>query len=125
MRHALVVDDEPTIRTALARYLRRQGWHVDEAEDGKTALALLQRSAKEGYQVVLTDLRMPHYSGDQLHDWLAERRPDLFVRLILMTGDLAAPVLSDFLARTPRPVIEKPYELAVLLQLIEAVAHGR
>lgn len=125
MRHALVVDDEPTIRTALARYLRRQGWHVDEAEDGKTALALLQRSANEGYQVVLTDLRMPHYSGDQLHDWLAERRPDLFVRLILMTGDLAAPVLSDFLARTPRPVIEKPYELAVLLQLIEAVAHGR
>lgn len=125
MRHALVVDDEPTIRTALARYLRRQGWQVDEAEDGKAALALLQRSANEGYQVVLTDLRMPHYSGDQLHDWLAERRPDLFVRLILMTGDLAAPVLSDFLARTPRPVIEKPYELAVLLQLIEAVAHGR
>jgi len=125
VRHALVVDDEPTIRTALARYLRRQGWHVDEAEDGKAALAMLQRSANEGYQVVLSDLRMPHYSGDQLHDWLAERRPDLFARLILMTGDLAAPVLSDFLARTPRPVIEKPYELAVLFQLIEAVAHGR
>lgn len=88
-------------------------------------MAKLQRAAIDGYQVVLSDLRMPHCSGDQLHDWLADQRPDLFGRLILMTGDLAAPVLSDFLARTPRPVIEKPYELAVLFQLIEAVAHGR
>jgi DNA-binding NtrC family response regulator len=125
VQRALVVDDEPTIRSALGRYLRRRGWHADEAEDGRVALAMLQRSAKEGYQVVLSDLRMPHCSGDQLHDWLAESRPDLFARLILMTGDLASPVISDFLARTPRPVIEKPYELAVLFQLIEAVAHGR
>lgn len=125
VRRALVVDDEHTIRSALARYLRRRGWQVDEAEDGKVAVAWLQRTAVDGYQVVLSDLRMPHCSGDELHDWLAERRPDLFSRLILMTGDLASPLLSDFLARTPRPVIEKPYELAVLFQLIEAVAHGR
>jgi DNA-binding NtrC family response regulator len=125
VQRALVVDDEPTIRSALGRYLRRRGWQADEAEDGRVALAMLQRSANEGYQVVLSDLRMPHCSGDELHDWLAERRPDLFARLILMTGDLASPAISDFLARTPRPVIEKPYELAVLFQLIEAVAHGR
>lgn len=125
MRRALVVDDEPTIRTALARYLRRRGWDADEAEDGNAALARVQRAPEEGYQVVISDLRMPHYSGDQLHDWLAAHRPDLFARLILMTGDLASPSLSEFLARTPRPVIEKPYELAVLAQLIEAVAHGR
>jgi CheY-like chemotaxis protein len=125
VRHALVVDDEPTIRTAVARYLRRRGWQVDEAEDGRAGLTLLQRSAVDDYQVVLSDLRMPHCSGEQLHDWLAEHRPDIFGRLILMTGDLASPALTEFLARTPRPVIEKPYELAVLFQLIEAVAHGR
>jgi hypothetical protein len=68
---------------------------------------------------------MPHYSGDQLHDWLAQHRPDLFERLILTTGDLAAPALGDFITRTPRPVIEKPFELAVLAQLIEAVIQGR
>jgi CheY-like chemotaxis protein len=125
VRRALVVDDEHTIRSALVRYLQRRGWQVDEAEDGRAALTRLQRAAVDGYQVVLSDLRMPNCSGDEVHDWLAERRPDLFARLILMTGDLASPLLSDFLARTPRPVIEKPYELAVLFQLIEAVAHGR
>lgn len=125
LRRALIVDDEPTIRTAVARYLRRRGWQADEAEDGKAALAKLDRASPGGYQVVISDMRMPHYSGDQLHDWLAEHRPDLFQRLILTTGDLASPALSEFLTRTPRPVIEKPFELAVLGQLIEAVLQGR
>jgi len=125
LRRALVVDDEPTIRSALARYLRRRGWVADEAEDGSIALKKLGRSAPETYQVVVSDLRMPHYSGVELHDWLAIHRPDLFARLILTTGDLTSPTLSEFLARTSRPLIEKPFELAVLGQLIEAVARGR
>jgi CheY-like chemotaxis protein len=125
VRRALVVDDEPTIRSAVARYLRRRGWHVDEAEDGRAALAKVERSPPGAYHVVISDLRMPHYSGDQLHDWLAQHRPDLFERLILTTGDLASPVLGNIISRTPRPVIEKPFELAVLAQLVEAVVQGR
>ena len=125
LRCALVVDDEPTIRTAVARYLRRQGWHADEAEAGRAALAKLDGASPGGYQVVISDLTMPHCSGDQLHDWLAEHRPDLFSRLILITGDVASPALSDFITRTPRPVIEKPFELAALAQVIEAVLQER
>ena len=125
VRRALVVDDEPTIRTAVARYLRRRGWHAEEAEDGRVALAKLEPSLPGAFDVVISDLRMPHCSGDQLHDWLAHNRPDLFQRLILTTGDLSSPALGDFITRTPRPVIEKPFELAVLAQLIELVLHGR
>lgn len=124
-RRALVVDDEPTIRSALARYLRRRGWDADEAEDGRAALRKLGRIEHDGYQVVVTDLRMPHCSGVELHDWLAEHRPDLFARLIITTGDLASPAWSAFAARTTRPLIEKPFELAVLARLIESVARGR
>jgi DNA-binding NtrC family response regulator len=121
----LVVDDEPTIRSALVRYLRRQGWQADEAEDGKVALRKLGQADPGGYEVVISDIRMPHYSGVQLHDWLAEHRPDLFASLIITTGDLTSPALSEFVARTPRPLIEKPFELSVLAQLIEAVLRGR
>jgi DNA-binding NtrC family response regulator len=120
-----VVDDEPTIRTAVARYLRRVGWEAEEAEDGQVALRKLDHADPDRYQVVISDLRMPHYSGVELHDWLFRHRPELFVRLILTTGDLAAPGLSEFVARTPRPLIEKPFELAVLARLIEAVVRGR
>ena len=124
-RRVLVVDDEPTIRSALARYLRRRGWDADEAEDGQVALRELGHSAPEKYQVVISDLRMPHCTGVELHDWLAQHRPDLFARLIITTGDLASPAWSAFVSRTPRPLIEKPFELAVIAQLIDAVARGR
>jgi DNA-binding NtrC family response regulator len=124
VRRALVVDDEPTIRTAVARFLRRRGWHADEAEDGLVALAKLERASPGAYQVVISDLRMPHCSGDELHDWLAQHRPDLFSCLILTTGDLASPALSDFITRTPRPVIEKPFELTALAQVVEGVVRG-
>ena len=109
----------------MARFLQRRGWQADVAEDGRVALAKLNRASPGGYQVVISDLRMPHCSGDQLHDWLAEHRPDLFQRLILTTGDLASPALSEFLIRTPRPVIEKPFELVELARMIEAVLQGR
>jgi DNA-binding NtrC family response regulator len=124
-RRALVVDDEPTIRTAVARYLRRGGWEAEEAEDGRVALRKLGRIGLHGYQVVVSDLRMPNCSGVELHDWLAENRPDLFARLIITTGDLASPAWTDFVSRTPRPLIEKPFDLAVLARLIESVAQGR
>ncbi len=120
-RRALVVDDEPSIRKSVARYLRRNGWLADEAEDGQAALLKLEHSSPGAYQIVISDLRMPHYSGDQLHDWLECHRPDLFVRLILTTGDMTSPVLTDFIARTSRPLIEKPFELADLAQLVEGV----
>jgi DNA-binding NtrC family response regulator len=121
----LIVDDEPTIRSALVRYLRHRGWEAEEAEDGRAALGKVGKTATDGYQVVISDLRMPHCSGVELHDWLAHHRPDLFARLILTTGDLASPTWTEFVSRTPRPLIEKPFELAVLGQLIEAVAQGR
>jgi DNA-binding NtrC family response regulator len=120
-----VVDDEPTIRSALTRYLARRGWDADEAEDGRIALGKLGRTGPCGYQVVVSDLRMPHCSGVEVHDWLATHRPDLFAGLIITTGDLTSPAWGEFIARTPRPLIEKPFDLAVLGQLIEAVARGR
>src|SRR5918999_5378068 len=99
-RRALVVDDEPTIRSALLRYLRRAGWEAEEAENGRVALGMLGKSGLDGYQVVVSDLRMPHCSGVELHDWLAKHRPDLFSRLIITTGDLASPRWSEFVLRT-------------------------
>ena len=98
---------------------------TDAAEDGQAALLKLERVSAGGYQIVISDILMPRCSGDQLHDWLADHRPDLFVRLILITGDLTSPILGDFIARTPRPVIAKPFDLTELAAMVEAVLSGR
>ena len=117
----LLVDDERPIRLALGRYMRRNGWEVDEAEDGAVALGKLDASSVEGYDLVITDLRMPVLSGFEVHDWLAEHRPDLFARLVIATGDVASQPVREFLNRTPRPVLEKPFELSALEELVGKV----
>jgi CheY-like chemotaxis protein len=117
----LVVDDEEPIRTALQRYFQRHGWAVDEAEDGGAGLDKLLGDG-DAYDLILTDLKMPRVSGIELHDRLARERPQLFRRLIVMTGDVASPEAAVLLARTDRPVIEKPFELAELARVIGRIA---
>jgi two-component system NtrC family sensor kinase len=118
---ALIVDDEHSVRMALRRYFERCGWEVEEAEDGTRALSLLERSEASAYRLVITDLRMPGRTGLEVHDWLAAQRPELFGRLVLATGDVASPEIREFIRRTPRPVLEKPFELSTLAALVERV----
>src|SRR4051812_44838894 len=85
-----VIDDEQSIRAAISRFLTRRGWEVEEAEDGRVALATLLRSEPNRFDVVMCDLRMPHLSGAELHRELLEKRPDLVQRLIFSSGDVSS-----------------------------------
>lgn len=118
---ALLVDDESVIRKALRRFFERQGWAVDDAEDGAQALALLFAKGGPTYDVIISDLRMPGISGMELYERLAAERPRLLDRLIFSTGNSVAPEARDFLRRSACPVLNKPFELAELRTLVGRV----
>ena len=121
----LVIDDEPSIRAALRRYLSRRGWAVDEAAEGSAALEKLHATPPNGgYAVILSDLKMPGVSGVELHDRLAAEGSPYLSRLVLSTGDLASAEASSFVERTACRVLQKPYELAALAELLETVKAG-
>jgi two-component system response regulator ResD len=56
----LVVDDEERIRRLLRMYLEKEGFVIDEAEDGETALRL---AMDKDYDLVLLDLMLPGIDG--------------------------------------------------------------
>jgi len=116
-----IIDDEQSIRTAIVRFLRRRGWVIEQAEDGRVALEMLLHSEPNRYDAVLCDLRMPNVSGEDLYRELLEKRPDLAQRLIFSSGDISSTDAADFLARSKRPVIEKPFELTRLEELVNQV----
>ena len=58
--HILVVDDDSSTRTILRKMLIKDGWRVDEAENGKLAL---NRMNQEGPELILLDLLMPVMDG--------------------------------------------------------------
>lgn len=115
----LVVDDEPSIRDALSRYLvRRRGHTVDEAPDGEEALRILE-GGEADYDVILSDLRMPGLGGDELLIRLRESGTGLDRRLIFLTGDAASGYAARVLAAASVPVLYKPAELAEIADRIE------
>ena len=115
---ALLVDDEAVIRHALRRFFQRQGWTVDDVENGGQALDLLLAADGPQYDVIISDLRMPEISGMDLYERLAAERPALLGRLILSTGDSVSPEASEFLRRSACPVLNKPFELAELRAMV-------
>ncbi len=77
----LVVDDERSMRELLAIVLKRDGYEVLVAENGRTALDLLRR---ERVDILITDIRMPEMNGVDL---LREaKRIDPEVTSIVMTA---------------------------------------
>ncbi len=120
-RRALLVDDEDVIRLALRRFFQRQGWAVDEAEDGAAALDLLTGPAAATYDVILTDQLMPGMSGKEFYARVQAARPDLVSRVIVSTGDSMSPEAVEFLRRTGCPVLNKPFELAELRAMLARV----
>lgn len=119
----LLVDDSPVERLALGHYLRRNGYRVDEAEDGKSALAHLQNREVD---LLLLDLQMPEMSGFEVLSYLQKHRRGLPV--ILMSG---MPVDQIQLNMHGLPTQElptlflKPVDLDQLMQMIELQLSGQ
>lgn len=77
----LIVDDEEHIRNSLARHFRFQGYEVDTADNGLTAL---EHMAKASYQVVISDIMMPKMNGIDMLKRIRKEYP--MTRVIMITG---------------------------------------
>jgi two-component system response regulator HydG len=77
----LVVDDEPSNRQVLSRILSKEGYQVEQADDGRQALDRLRAG---GIELVLTDLKMPGMDGLELLQ--AARALEQDVEFIVMTA---------------------------------------
>ena len=105
-RTILVVDDEAEIREALTDILSGATHRVVTASSGRQAL---ERMAKEHYDVILTDIRMPDLDGRALYQEIERRWPARAGRVVFVTGDTLASGLREFVSESGRPVIEKPF----------------
>jgi len=76
----LVVDDEDRIRRLLKMYLEREGYEVDEAENGEVAL---KKALEKDYHCVILDIMMPEKDGLQVCEELREKKS---TPIILLTA---------------------------------------
>jgi len=119
--HILLVDDEKGFRFAAGVALRRGGYRVEEAADGKEALAkiLSARDAGDPFDLVITDIRMPEMSGIELIDALVERGDRTAVCAITCFGDHA--LVAELSGKGCREYLEKPFPPEELVERVETI----
>ncbi len=114
----MFVDDEEDITTIGKAMLEKQGFKVTAETDSSLALATIQNNPRV-FDLVISDLTMPHLTGLQLAQSIAEIRPDLPVVLITGRGDEK----DRHLAEHPhiRGVVHKPFTQEALCQTVSQV----
>jgi len=77
----LLVDDEPNVLSALRRIFRRENYHIEVAMSGEEALQIL---AKNDFQLMISDFKMPHMDGSELLKRVKSLYPEII--RIMLTG---------------------------------------
>ncbi|MFC6490006.1 response regulator [Nitratireductor sp. GCM10026969] len=120
MAKLLIVEDDLSVRSFTARALSAAGHSVETAEDGMEGLQKIEDAAG-GYDLVLSDIRMPAMDGIEMARAAANTFPAL--RLLLMTGFADQRERAAELEGTVKGVVNKPFTLAEIRQRVgEALA---
>lgn len=104
---ALVVDDDRAIRNLVSALLRREGFDVDTAADGVEAVLKL---GVHEYDFLALDLMMPGVSGREILRFLAENRPPMLERVLVMTAAADAEIFN-LMSTIPCRLIRKPFDI--------------
>jgi two-component system response regulator (stage 0 sporulation protein F) len=115
----LVVDDDQQVRTTIVRGLTALGYAVRDAAGGAAALALI---AEQKPQLVILDYMMPGMDGAETAREIAKLDPD--IPIIFSTGHAALRVLRQA-AGEGASILEKPFTLAELDQLVSEILQAR
>ncbi|HPN08994.1 MAG TPA: sigma-54 dependent transcriptional regulator [Syntrophales bacterium] len=105
MNRILVVDDEINMQVVLRAMLKKEGYEVFTAPDGREALKVL---ADDDIDVVVTDLKMPNLDGMGLLERVAADYPAVPVIMITAHGTVATAV--DALKKGAFDYVTKPFE---------------
>lgn len=112
----LVVDDDEALLAVISRALRRQGYDVMEAPDGRRGMALV---SAEGADLVITDILMPVMEGIEFIDQLRREHPH--VPVIAMSGGgmlLRSDCLRMARLMGARGTLNKPFDIGQLLDVV-------
>lgn len=120
LNRILVADDEESMRWVLSKALKRKGFNVDLANDGRQALAMIQENS---YDLAILDIKMPGISGLDLLDRVRELKSDLLV--VIMTAEASMKNAVEAMKRGAYDYITKPFDLDVIDAIIEKVERAR
>ncbi len=105
----LIVDDEPEMRIAITEALKREGYQTDSAENAPEALHRLEG---EEFDLVISDVKMPKMSGQELLREIKEQSPNTLVIMMTAYGTIDNAVES--MKQGAFDYLLKPFSIEIL-----------
>jgi DNA-binding NtrC family response regulator len=115
----LIVEDDGEMRDLLRKVLEKEGYRVSVAGDGREALAVLARGS---FDLVVTDMLMPHDGGLELLKTLHHIHPTLPVIIVTAFGDWHS--YSRALELGAAAFISKPLRMSELIAAVHNALAG-
>ncbi len=121
----LLVDDEATFLTSMRRHLKREGFSLETAGNGRDACDKIADRATDNdpFDLVVTDLLMPDVDGIQLLAWVKKHYPQVSVIILTGFGD------GETVSRSLRLGVDgfgaKPITPCGLMALIDRIDRHR
>ncbi len=123
---AFVVDDDPTDREIIHRYIVSWGVRNGSTGDSERALEILRRAATAGdpYDVAIVDFVMPGMDGLQLSRAIHADEQLASTKIILITGFDAAEIRRDAARAGVSSYLSKPIRQSQLFNCLAGIAHA-
>jgi DNA-binding NtrC family response regulator len=110
----LIVDDEPDTGNLMAKFLSALGYQAHAAQDGHTALRLVDCC---NYGLVIIDYEMPGMNGVDLYRRIRRARPELAA--VFVTGHTTIDVVFPAVEAGVLRVFQKPVDFRELIPVLE------
>lgn len=112
----LTVEDNQSMREGIVTSLKKEGYFVDSAVDGKEGLDKFESSL---FHLVITDIKMPKIDGIELFKTI--QKQNLATDVILITAYATVDIAVDSMKHGAEDFITKPFSIAELRKKVEAV----
>src|SRR5262245_47103048 len=119
-KHLLLVEDEASLREALAERLAEYGFEVEQSDTGEEAIEQL---AEFAFDIIITDLRLPGLDGTRVLESALARYPDIIG--IIVTGYGTVKDAVDAIRRGATDFVTKPFQFDELLHALNTALEQR
>lgn len=117
----LVIDDSPTLRKLMRFYLKKRGYSINEAANGKIGLDLI---AKEAFDLVILDMNMPVMNGLEVLETL-KGKDGFSVPILILSADKEEESKAAGIAFGASYYLTKPFKPEEVVARIEDIFSER
>lgn len=120
-RKILVIDDSPTLRKLLRFFLKKKGYDVHEAHNGRVGLDAIE---KEDFEFIILDMDMPVMNGAQVLDKLKQMK-DFKIPILILSADKDQESRAIGLSSGASYYMTKPFKPLEVVSRIEEIFKER